>query len=658
MKHMTVFTHSLLLGLCVIVGQISAFTENKEIKFEDLAEQEVSLMYDKRSELERYFDAGVEAFRKSNVDEAIRLFEKAIKSEPNSPQPYYNLGIAYETKGDIDKAIEAHKDAILHMLDYPKSHAELGRLLQSKGDIDNAITHYQQALRYDPNMTHLAITVARLLAEKERFKESVPYFEIAAKKSPDDIQIRFEYANAMNTCNQTEKALAEYLELLKVRPNDSGILYNVAYTYKKLGMIDESMPYYEKTLRIKPDHGEAHFSLGLTYLSKGDFKNGWAEYEYRWNRGSMPPREFKQPQWDGSMLNGKIIFIHAEQGLGDTFQFIRYAKVVKEKYKGIVVVAVQKPLETLIARCCPYIDRVMNLDYMPHHFDYHIPMLSLPYVLKTEIETIPCTDPYIFPDQKLVAEWKEKLSADKNFKIGICWQGNSAYSTPFLRAVVAAKSFSVNKFAPLSHVPGVTIYSLQKETGVNQLQTLTKKFKLVTFDESFDNEHGRFMDTVAVMKNLDLVITVDTSICHLAGALGVPVWVMIPEPPDWRWMLKRTDCPWYPHNMRLFRQQTVGDWDSVIKTVAQELDTIVNGTPLPAAQPTLLPAPIEPEPILLPTLSAEHDLLTHKIQQLCLVLEKEKASPDNNNFMQTLRSIYLLDSMRELNGKKVAALKG
>ncbi len=417
------------------------------------------------------------------------------------------------------------------------------------------------------------LKTARLLIDQERFKDALPYFEEALKTNATDTQTIFEYANTLNTVNQTHKALTLYQQLLKTRSNDSSILYNTAYTLKKLGRIQEAMPFYQAALQKKPDHAEAHFSLGLAHLMNGNFKEGWPEYEWRWQRNcQLKPRTFKQPQWDGSPLGGKIIFLHAEQGLGDTFQFIRYAKVIKEKYKGtIIVAAVQRPLMDIITHCCPYIDKVITLDQMPAQFDFHAPLMSLPLILGTEEKTIPTPIPYITPDPALVDHWQRELASDTNIKVGICWQGNNQYSTPFLRAVVAAKSVALATFAPLTHIPGISFYSLQKETGTEQIATINQILNIKLFDDHFDKDHGRFMDTAAVMKNLDLIITIDTSIAHLAGAMGIPTWVLLPEPPDWRWMLHRSDSPWYPDTMHLIRQSKVDDWDTVIQTIATAL---------------------------------------------------------------------------------------
>lgn len=524
--------------------------------------------------LQDFFMQGNTALNSGNIDEAITYFMRGTQTG-KSPQLCFNLGIAYERKGEIDKAIEAYKDAIVLKPDYFKAHFQLATLLQKKGNSKEAIIHYQHAANLDHHHTEANLSAARLLCEQEQFNESLPYFERALRGRPDDIMLKFEYANTLTISNRNEEALARYHDLLEMHPNDSGILYNTAFTLKKLGRISQAMPFYQAALARNPNHTEARFSLGLAHLTLGNFKEGWPLYEYRWKRNSqLTPRNFAQPQWDGSPLNGKTILIHAEQGLGDTFQFIRYVRKVKEQQQCSVIFAVQAALETIVSRCCPYIDRVVTLSAIPTSFDVQIPLMSLPLIFNTDLDTIPAQIPYLFPDETLVKYWKQELATNTTIKVGICFQGNNKYSTAQLRAAVSAKSLLVNQFAPLSKIEGVTLYCLQKETGTEQLNQLSSHFTLKQFDETFDGAHGRFMDTAAVMKNLDLVITVDTSIAHLAGAIGIPTWIILPEPADWRWMLNRCDTPWYP-TVKLFRQPTTGDWNSIIQTIQEELVSFV-----------------------------------------------------------------------------------
>lgn len=414
------------------------------------------------------------------------------------------------------------------------------------------------------------ISLADALRENQQHEPASLYLREALNLRPNDVTIMFDLANTLNMAHLNDEALNMYYQLLAKCPTHKTILYNTAYTLKKMGRMADAMLFYDATLEQDPEYPEARFSRSLAYLVSGDFERGWPEYEWRWKRSGYPEqRTFKEPMWDGSDLHGKTIYVYGEQGLGDTFEFLRYAKVLKEQYGARVIVSVQSPLVTIVS-LCPYIDKVISLKQQPLVFDYQIALMSLPNILKTTIDTVPNEIPYLYADQKLVQKWKEYLAKDKNFKIGICWQGNNNYSTAALRSVVAAKSLSAEKFAKLLRVPGVTLYSLQQQTGIDQLANLPPSFSLHVFDGDFDNTSGRFMDTAGVIKNLDLIITIDTSMAHFSAALGAPTWVLLPNPADWRWLLDCNDTPWYP-NMRLFRQTDHGDWDSVMENISQEL---------------------------------------------------------------------------------------
>ena len=661
MKHRLIALALIASGALVQADQLAEFND-QEVNFLKLSGVESNKL-DKYDYL-YYFEKGCDALRRKDIDNAIKNFKQSLDDNSNAPQTYFNLGLSYEAKDEIDNAIEAYKDAILQRLDYPKAHLQLAKLLQKRGLMDQAITHYEQAVTLDPQLIEPSLTVARLLCEQERFEDALSHFKRFVERNNKDIQVKFEYANALNTANHSEKALELYFELLQHRPNEVSVLHNTAYTLKKLGRIKEAMPYYETALQRNPDHSETHFSLGLAYLATGDFKRGWPQYEYRWQRGTqLSPREFTQPRWDGTTsLAGKTIFLHAEQGLGDTFQFIRFAKELRKQYPSVrIIVAVQKPLHTLISRCCPYINHVITLNQIPVTFDYHSPLMTLPLLLSIEESTVPAEIPYIIPDPKLVTEWKEKLSEDTNIKVGLCCQGNSKYSTPFLRATVAAKSLAMKKFAQFAQVRGVTFYCLQRETGVDQMKNLPEGFNLKIFDEAFDNANGRFMDTAAVMKNLDLIITVDTSTAHIAAAVGVPVWTLLPEPADWRWMLKRPDTPWYP-NMRLFRQPKLGDWDSVINTITQELSLFVSkkrGLFIQDEKPPdsfSLESDREPS-ALRESLNQELAWINSIFNKRARVLSSLPVSMDNPAFSNELRNLYLLGELRNTIKQKIALLE-
>lgn len=534
----------------------------------------------KNNDFNTLFNKANKAFNNKNHTKAIKNYKKALTINNSIPQVHLNIGITYTEIKEYQKAAEHLRKAIELKPDYAQAYYQLGRVLEQLNQKNEAIKLYLKAHKLDRNFFEVLPALANLVREKNLFDKAIKYYQRAAHLQPRNVQVLLDLANTFNTTNQTEAALELYFNILQLLPNNPSILYNIAYTYKKLNKLADAMPYYDLVLRLQPDHTEAHFSYGLALLLTGNhnpsnWEKGWKEYEYRWKRNqTQPMRNYSQPLWNGESLHGKVFFLWAEQGLGDTFEFVRYAKVIKDLGASKVIVAVQKPVLDIIKQI-PYIDKVISLDDKPPYFDYHAPMLSMPYLTKTRLHNVPAEIPYLYANEALVKEWKEILSEDTNFKIGICWQGNPNYSTQFLRMTVAAKSMPIDKFLPIMELPGVTVYSLQKTTGTDQLSMLPDNAPLIVFDNDFDTTKGRFNDTAAVIKNLDLVITIDTSICHLAAGLGIPTWNLLPKPPDWRWMLDCDDTPWFP-NMRLFRQPTPGDWDSVIQQVVQELKAHLN----------------------------------------------------------------------------------
>lgn len=526
-------------------------------------------------EFQELFVKANRAFSSKDFSKAIEYYEEILTTHKTTPEIYFNLGITYIETKEYKKALNCLKEAIKLKPDYGRAYYHIGRALENLNLKKEAITAYTKAHELEPDFFELLPILANLLRDDNQFDQALIYYQKAASLQPKNIHVLLDLANTLNTTGKTEEALEWYFTMLEMLPQNPAILYNIAYTYKKLNRLADAMPYYDRALKLQPDHIEAHFSYGLALLLTGNhnpdnWELGWKEYEWRWKRNqSQSIRTYSQPLWNGEPLDGKIFFLWAEQGLGDTFEFIRYAKVVKDLGASKVIVAVQKPLIDF-AKNIPYIDQIIAIDAKPPYFNYHAPMVSMPYLTKTRLHNVPADIPYLYADQDLMQEWKDILSEDTNFKIGICWQGNPNYSTQFLRMTVAAKSMSVEKFLPIMNIPGVTVYSLQKTTGTDQLNALPEDAPLVIFGEDFDTTRGRFNDTAAVIKNLDLVITIDTSICHLAAGLGVPTWNLLPNPPDWRWMLDCDNTPWFA-NMRLFRQPTPGDWDSVIEKVIQEL---------------------------------------------------------------------------------------
>lgn len=410
--------------------------------------------------------------------------------------------------------------------------------LQEQGQINNAIITYQHALEQDPNHMHTLFNLANLYVLQEQF---------------DD-------------------ALSHYRKLLAINPNLLAVHQNLAYTLRMFGKADEAMPHYQLILEKNPD-ATTHYGLAECLLKTGNFEQGWSHFEYRWKRDN-DYRNFTEKQWDGtSDIAGKTIFVRTEYGQGDTIQFIRFIPLLK-KMGATIIVEAQHTLMPLLS-LCDYIDKLIPVQEPVQElptFDIQVPLMSLPRIFKTTVASIPTNIPYMKADQELVQQWKKRLSTDNNFKIGICWEGSSYYES--FKPAISKKAIPLTEFIPITKIKGVSIYSLQKIDGIKQLESLPNNVSIHSF-ASLDEKHGRFMDTAALIENVDLVISTDTSVAHLAGALGKPVWVLLPYVADWRWMLNCSDSPWYP-TMHLFRQTEPGNWASVIQHIITELNNLLD----------------------------------------------------------------------------------
>jgi len=339
-------------------------------------------------------------------------------------------------------------------------------------------------------------------------------------------------------------------------------LFHEGLSYKWEGEVDQAMSYFKAAVKKKPTNPEANWNLGDCFLLLGDYERGFMGFNWRWVNDPL----YKNKLWQGQDLKNKKILIYCQWGFGDTFMYIRYAKILKDR-GGTVLCICQKPLVPLLS-LCPFIDKCSSDFTDSSLYDYQVPISFLPELLATRIDTIPQEVPYLYAHKELEKKWHSLLN-QKNFTIGICWHGADR-NNPQMKL----RSMPLSSLKPLFSLPNTTIYSLQQNEGSEQLSNLPPSYTLHTFDETFDKIHGSFMDTAAVIKNLDLIITIDTSIAHLAGALNVPVWVMLPYANEWRFLLNRTDSPWYP-TMKLFRQSSKRCWNEVVNHIVEELNKIL-----------------------------------------------------------------------------------
>jgi tetratricopeptide (TPR) repeat protein len=520
---------------------------------------------------EAHFKLGNILLRQHKLDEAITRYRLCIDLRPNDAEAHCNLGLALASLGKLDDAVKQFSRALSLNPRYAEAHSNLGTALRSQRKQEEAIASFQQALVCNPNFAEAHYNLGNAFKDMARWDEAADQYQQALRLKPGSANAHNNLAIVYQSQDRFADAARHYREALRLNPNHAEANRNLGIILQQEGKFADAAALYKQAILVRPDFAEAHHDLAMLCLLQGDFERGWPEYEMRWKLPQSGGRSFPQPFWDGSALNGRTILLHAEQGLGDTLHFIRYAQLVKQ-HGGHVVVECQPRLEPLLTGVAG-IDLLVPRGAPLPKCDVHAPLLSLPNIFKTTIGTIPNNVPYLHADDKLVERWLGELNASgQAFRVGIAWQGNAAFRGDKHRSI------PLTSFAPLSRVPEVQLISLQKGPGTTQLAGLGQLFPIIDLGRDVDETAGAFVDTAAIMKHLDLVVCSDSAIAHLAGGLGVPVWVALPFVPDWRWLLEREDSPWYP-TMRLFRQKKFGCWEEVFERMADALRQINQPNP-------------------------------------------------------------------------------
>ena len=381
---------------------------------------------------------------------------------------------------------------------------------------------------------------------------------------PNYAEALYNRGNTLHELKRFEEALASYDRALAVRPDYAEALYNRGLSLHELKRFEEALASCDHALAVRPNYTEAHWNEALLRLLTGDFRRGWVKYEWRWKNESLAPpkRNFSQPLWLGAeALAGKTILLHSEQGFGDTIQFCRYVPLVAER-GACVILEVPRPLRELMSTLTGAEQIVSSGDPLPD-FDIHCPLLSLPLAFGTRLETIPAATPYLRASSQSLMNWDTRLGPKRHRRIGLAWSGSPMNRNDQNRSIRLSSLLSLLDIE-------ATFVSLQKDVRSDDVTVLKDQGDLLHFGDALDN----FSDTAALISTLDLVISVDTSVAHLAGALAKPVWVLLPFIPDWRWLLDRNDSPWYP-TARLFRQDDARAWDAVIARVHAALYELV-----------------------------------------------------------------------------------
>ena len=510
-----------------------------------------------------------------NYTDALAVYKKIAPTMPESADIAFNMGMCAYQLNSIPEAISYFEQALERNTESIYAHLHLIGALEKNHQYTQAMTACKRFLSIKPLHREGLLSAGIIAKQLDLFEDAAWYYRTLYNQYPEDVQAIVELAAVLITLEEYEEALTLYTKALSLKPESLSVFYNLGFTLKKLGYIDEAIAIYKQILTQKPEYALAHFSLGLAYLTKGNFQAGLPEYEWRWKVYQEEPHTKPIPQWDGSSLTGKKIYVYAEQGYGDTFQCVRYLLELK-KMGAYIVFAPQQGLIPLM-KLVPHIDEVRSLRDTVSGCDYQVALMSLPLLCKTTLDTIPAENPYLNADPQLVKLWQQIFDTipSSTYRIGICWHGNSQYKDQSLRRAVQQKSCPLSLFAMLAEIPNVQLFSLQKVSGLSEINDLEDGRFVTLFADTIDTAHGRFMDTAAIISHLDLVITVDTAIAHLAAALGIETWNLLPEPADWRWMINRSDTPWYPM-MRLFRQSKRGNWQGLMYNVQQALKEKTN----------------------------------------------------------------------------------
>lgn len=436
-----------------------------------------------------------------------------------------------------------------------------GVALNALGRHADALASYDRALTIEPDYVSALYNRARSLDELQRYEEALAGYDRVLTRDPHHAVAYNNRGVALDVLGRSEEALASFAKALALQPDYAEALSNRGTALIDLDRLDEAMASYDAALAIDPTSIEDRWNKSLLQLRMGHLAEGWEGHEWRRKRDTWEPRHFRGPEWDGTTVPGRRVLLYAEQALGDTIQFARFARTAALAGNAVVL-EVQRPLAALM-QTLPDVTVIARGGSLPA-YDCHLPLMSVPYRMR--LRDVAADGAYLAGDARRIKHWQRRLSGEA-LRIGIAWRGNPKAPGP-------SRAIPLSAFLPLSRIPNVRLISLQKNDGADELAGLSKGMTIETLGADFDTGVDAFLDTAAVMMDLDLVITSDTSIAHLAGALGRPVWVAMRHVTDWRWMVQGEATPWYA-SARVFKQSVRGDWDGVFAKIAFELTRLV-----------------------------------------------------------------------------------
>lgn len=496
-------------------------------------------------------------------DQAIGAFEQALTLNPNLPSARINLGNVYLAKGQLDPAIDCFRSAIALNPNLAEPHNNLGNALRQKGLIDQAIAEYHRAIELKPDLPDAHYNLATVLKDEQRYPEAIESFRTAIALRPNYPEAYNNLGNAYQSLGDLEQAEQLFRTALQQRPSFPNALSNLGNAVRDQGRLDEAITLYHRAITTAPGWALPHYNYALTLLLQGDLQRGWQEHEARRRAPEIGIflQDFPKPSWTGADLNGRTILIHSEQGYGDVIQFARYVPMVAQR-GGRVIFQCQSQLIRLF-KSLPGVDQLVARDDTLPEFDVHCPLLSLPLLFKTNsVDQIPAAVPYLGAEPEAREEWRERLGDyEGKVKVGLVWSG---------RIHPPGRSVSLTAFSSLANLNDIALISLQYGSAAAEADHPPHGMKIASFTEDLRD----FADTAALLDNLDLLITIDTAAAHLAGAMAKPAWVLLPWLPDWRWLMQRSDSPWYP-TMRLYRQPVRGDFKTPVDRILKDLPAFI-----------------------------------------------------------------------------------
>ena len=537
-------------------------------------------------------------------DDAILAYQAALDIDPRLVETYINLSSVLTDKGRFDEATNCVRQALSLRPDDPELHNQLGTALAIQDRLDEAAASYTRAIELDPAYAEAIYNLGNIFVEMGQLQHAQTCFQDALERQPDFIAAHYNLANALrllgrldeaavrlnhvltldpnlpeahNTLgvvrrdqDRHDEAVASFHQALSLRPDFPDALNNLGNALKAQGDCDAAIVCLRQAIRLKPDFADAHNNLAITLLAGGDFEEGWKEQEWRWRTPQMrhARRDFAVPQWRGEPAASKTLLIHAEQGFGDTLQFCRYAPLASQR--GLTVIIEAPDALVRLLRSLPGVERVVTTGSDLPPVDFHCPTLSLPLAFGTTLATVPAAQSYLAPNLSEAARWAKRLDAlDPGPRVGLVWAGNPRRHSPALATLDRRRSLPPDLLAPLFGIEGLRYVSLQKDGPAAPAG--------LPITDLMADVHD-FADTAALIANLDLVISVDSAVAHLAAALGKPVWLLDRFDPCWRWLTGRRDSPWYP-TLRIYRQNHPGQWSPVISAVADDLRALAANAP-------------------------------------------------------------------------------